>query len=219
MPDETNNTTGAATPVTPASGTQSGSGAANEHQGEQQQTSGWKAAEQFKSEALQLRKELEAVKTAQQKAEEAKLAEQGKWEEIAKAKEAEAKTSRDLFASERRKNALLAAASRVGFEDPSDAIDLLLRKMEDVDVNDLEAVNKAAMELADTAAKAKPYLLKQTNGKPNNVTTSGLPAGGQKPVSLDTLSPKQISDFANNDPEGFKKAMAAKYPSGTGRVI
>lgn len=203
MPDDTKNQPGAAAPGQPADGKQPVSDAANE-QG-QQPTSGWKAAEQYKSEAAQLRKELEAFKAQQKKAEDERLAKQGEYQTLAEQR-AQALAQREQeLRNERVQNALIAAASRAGAVDPEDLV--ALSKLDGVDVSDRAALRQAAEAAVAELQKSKPYLFGKPgkNGTPFE-TPQGIP-GGTKPVDLSKVS---AGDVAKLTPEQ-KRALAGQH--------
>jgi hypothetical protein len=104
--------------------------------------------------------ELERLRAEKQQAEDAKLAEQKKFEELANNRAAEIETLKQSIAEKetaaKRKElefTVLAKASFLGFADPADAINLM-------DISTLENEDKAVTAALKTLAESKPYLLK-----------------------------------------------------------
>lgn len=199
MPDpNVQPTPGAAAPSTPASEPQSGAPAATE---QDKQTSGWKAAEQFKAERDAIKAERDALKAERQKENDAKLAEQGKWQELAKNKEteaAEAKAERDAI---KRSFAIFTAGISAGANDPADLEPFLAK----VDVSNKDVLTASLTELKTS----KPYLF--GNGKSGTPfpTPQATPGGSATELlDLKKLTTREEHEAARKkDPKGYLDAM------------
>ncbi len=103
-----------------------------------------------------------------------RLAEQGKFQELAKAKEAEAATWQQKYIQAQRQNALIAAGAKAGI---NDAGDLVLARLGDVDVADDAALRDAAEKAVSALTTSKPYLFGKTKTGTPYPTPTGNPGG------------------------------------------
>lgn len=92
-------------------------------------------------------RERDALKASVKAAEDAKLAEQGKYQELAKSKEVEANTWKGKWEQSQRTNMLIAAAAEVGIK-PTAITDLAsLPSITAIDASDTDALRAAAVKV------------------------------------------------------------------------
>lgn len=198
MPDpNAQPTPGAVPPSTPAGEPQPGAPAATE---QDKQTSGWKAAEQFKAERDAIKAERDALKAERQKETDAKLAEQGKWQELAKSKESEAADARAERDAIKRSFSIFTAGIKAGANDPAD-LDPFLAK---VDVGNPDALSAALTELKSS----KPYLFGGKSGNPT--PTPQANPGGNPAVAVPKVSAGEVANLTREQ----KQAVADSYFKG-----
>lgn len=130
-----------------------------------------------------------ALKAAQAKVEAERLAEQGRYKELAESAQAQLSATKALLDSERIGRAILSAAA--GSVDP-ETVDALLRGR--AQVNDQGAVTIGGKPVATAVAEllaAKPHLAKPAGGQGSGAGGSG--SGGARSLSrnaFEALSPE-----------------------------
>lgn len=164
--------------------------------------------------AIAAEREVEALKAAAKTAADAKLAEQGNYQALAKSKETEAVEWKAKFEKSQRTSALVAAGSKAGANDPSDLAAFV--DLSAIDATDEHALRGAADKaLADLKA-SKPYLFGQPNGKSGapfptpQVTPGGAPQaiGGITTKDVHSMNAEQLKAYveqASKTPVQFRR--------------
>lgn len=156
----------------------------------------------LRNRAIDAERKAQKLEEQIKKAGDEKLAEQGKYQELAKAKESEAENWRSKYVQAQRSNALIAAGAKA---DVIDANDLVLAKLGEVDVDDDSALREAAEKAVGELKKSKPYLFGKANGKNGQPfttpqatpggTTNQLPAGKITAADVHKMTPEQRKAF------------------------
>ncbi len=173
MPDDPNNPPAGAPAGQPASGSATPAVEAPNKAGDAERQS-------LRERAIAAEREVEALKAAAKTAADAKLAEQGNYQALAKSKETEAGEWKAKYEKSQRTSALVAAGSKAGANDPSDLAAFV--DLSAIDASDDHALRGAADKaLADLKA-SKPYLFGQPNGKSGAPfpTPAANPGGGSE---------------------------------------
>jgi len=157
--------------------------------------------EHYKGLYLETSRKLETIEKNQKAAEEKRLAESGEYRTLAEQKTKEAESLRELFANERRTNALMMAGHAKGIRDASDLY--ALADLGAVDVTDGDALSKAAQTAVDSLFTSKPYLFASATEtpttKPHAARTSAASATPGGP-SLDytKVTKKDIQEMSTD---------------------
>jgi len=199
MPDETSNPPAGADAGKPASGGTTPAAEAPNKAGDDERLA-------LRERAIAAERKAAKLEDAQKKADDARLAEQGKYQELAKAKEAEANDWKAKYTQAQRESALVAAGAKAGIKDASD---LVLARLGDVDVSDIGALREAAEVAVSDLAKSKPYLFGSStkNGTPHP-TPLGNPGGD--PVKVPKVSAGEVANLTREQ----KQAIADGYFKG-----
>jgi hypothetical protein len=139
-------------------------------------------------------KELQKIKADQAKAEEERLKEQGKHQELADAKAKEAETLRAELVTTRIDTSLLMEANKLGIVDPDAALKLVDRS--GITHDDTTKAVSGAKEALEALLKDKPYLA----GK--GTTRIGSPSN---PTGQNTGELKRFKHSEIQDPEFYRK--------------
>ena len=142
----------------------------------------------------------QAKKLQQEKeaAEQKRLEEEGKWEDLAKAKDQELQTAKTRLENTAKNSAIVAAAAKAGVTDPNDAIALIDKGK--IEIDDDGNVS-GAEDLVAELVKAKPYLLNSNN---SNSTTDRL-GSGSNPSGQGNEGVKRFKLSQVQDPKFYKE--------------
>lgn len=151
--------------------------------------------------AISAERERDSFKDAAKKAEDAKLAEQGNYQALAKSKEAEAGEWKSKYEKSQRVSALVSAGAKAGANDPNDLAAFV--DLSAIDASDNSALRAAADKaLADLKA-SKPYLFGKTDGKsgapfptPQASPGAAAPAiGGVTTADVHKMKPDELKAY------------------------
>jgi len=182
LPTDPNNQPGAVQPGIPAAGAPSAPVAEEQ----EKQTSGWKAAEQFKAEALQARKELESLKAQQSKRDTEDAAKRGEFEKLWTEEKAKREASDARSARIAKRAAIATEATKFGGLVDSDALRMF--DLDSLEIEDDGETVKGVSDFVKKAAEAKPYLFgKQGKSGSPFPTPQANPGGG------DNFDPKKVT--------------------------
>ena len=127
------------------------------------------------SKQRQITQEKEERERKEKEAEDARLAEQGKFKELSEAKEKEIETLKGNFAREKKVNALQAEAMKLGAVD-LDAV-VKLANLEEVKLSEDGSIDTETVKKAVETLKAEKSYLFAEGGQGNIGSEGGAPAG------------------------------------------
>ena len=155
--------------------------------------------------AITAERERDTFKDAAKKAEDAKLAEQGNFQALAKSKEAEASEWKSKYERTQRARVLESAGAKAGANDPADLSAFV--DLSAVDASDEGALRAAADQRLNELKTSKPYLFgtgKSGVPTPTPTPNPGGASGVKVPAGL------KAGDVANLDREQ-KQAVVDKF--------
>jgi hypothetical protein len=145
---------------------------------------GWEAAQQFKAENADLKKQLAKILSDKKSEEDAKLKESGKWQELATAADAKSKGLESTLRRERIERAIVSTATVLGAKDPEDLVNFI-KAGDDLDAGDRDSLSKHFKAEIKRLKEAKPYLFNQEDVVDKDTTVSKAPAGNGKDANFD----------------------------------
>jgi len=208
LPTESNNQPGAAQPGQPAAGEQPAPAPAEE----QAQTSGWKAAEQFKAERDAIRAERDALKAEKAKQAEAKLAEDGEWQKLADQRLKALEAANAEIQAMHLHGEVRDVASSLGANDWRDILPHVSEKLKaaGVSLSDRGAVSSMVKSYVPELSKEKSYLFPKNGKTGTPYNTPQANPGGSSPELLDLkklTTRQQHEEARKKDPQAYLAAM------------
>lgn len=144
-----------------------------------------------------LQGQLDKIASDKKTADEKALAEQGKWQDIATAKDAELKSLNEQVQSAKMTNAVLTAAAVAGAIDPDEVVALLDKSK----VTIVDGKVTGVKEAVEALLKQKPHLVAKTGSGYQMGAGGGGGVGMPSPEEIAGYTPEQWKEFRKKYPD------------------
>lgn len=152
-------------------------------------------------------KQVSEYQKAQQDANDKKLADDGKWKDLADQREGRIKELEAQATESAIHSAVLAAAAKAGIADPEDAYQLA--NLSGIKMGDDGKV-AGADDVVAALVKAKPYLVKTTNGAPFTGATNPATGPTLQAADIRKMSAAEIAALSPEDYAALMTTLAKK---------
>lgn len=166
--------------------------------------------------AIEAERKVQRLEAEKKAAQEEKLKESGKWQEVATQKEAEAKSLRDALRRERVERTIASAGVKAGAVDPEDLV-RFVQLPDDLDDSDRDALGAAISAEIEKLSKSKPYLFatnKTKNGTP--FQTPAATPGGPVAKVPDGIKAQDVHSLSREQKQALVKQTFGDKASGGG---